>query len=75
MLEDAPFNLKALNRRLRELEAHVVAVKKRGSAIEPEPFRRRLYRSPQGRAVTLFLTRHAGKPWMILCGDEFREAP
>ncbi|MGH2541510.1 MAG: THUMP-like domain-containing protein, partial [Ardenticatenaceae bacterium] len=70
VLEHAPFNLKELNRRLRARDAHVVAVKKRGSPIEPERFRRRLKSNPDGRPVILFVTRCQDQPWMILCGEE-----
>ena len=49
ILEHGPFDLKALNRRLRSLDGNVVAVKKRGSPIDPEAFRRRLYQNPGGR--------------------------
>ncbi|MGB0387480.1 MAG: class I SAM-dependent methyltransferase [Ardenticatenaceae bacterium] len=72
VIEHAPFHLKTLKRRLRALNAHVIAVKKRGSPIEPEPFRRRLKSNPQGQAVTLFLTKHKGNAWMIICGEELR---
>ena len=66
ILEHHPFHLKTLNRRLRALQAEVVAVKKRGSPIEPEPFRRRLHRTPGGRPVIVVLTRVLNRPWMIL---------
>ncbi len=67
ILEHHPFDLKKLNRRLRALQARVIAVKKRGSPIEPEPFRRRLYRHPAGRPLVVVLTRVADRPWMLLC--------
>jgi hypothetical protein len=70
IIEHAPFNLKELNRRLRALDANVVAVKKRGSPIEPESFRRRLKSNPKGQPITLFVTRVRDEPWMILCGPE-----
>nr|MBA3534988.1 SAM-dependent methyltransferase [Ardenticatenales bacterium] len=72
ILDHAPFNLKELNRRLRAMEARVEAVKKRGSPIEPESFRKRLKSHPKGRPVTVFITRHHDQPWMILCGEELR---
>ncbi len=72
VIEHAPFNLKSLNRRLRALGADVVTVKKRGSPIEPETFRRRLKSQPGGEPVTLFVTKHQDQPWMILCGPERR---
>ena len=67
ILEHHPFHLKTLNRRLRVLQADVVAVKKRGSPIEPEPFRRKLHRTPGGRPVIVVLTRVGNRPWMLLC--------
>lgn len=67
IIEHFPFDLKGLNRRLRVLQARVVAVKKRGSPIEPEPFRKRLYRRPDGRPVIVVLTRVINKPWMLIC--------
>ena len=67
ILEHHPFHLKTLNRRLRAMNAMVIAVKKRGSPIAPEPFRRKLRRTPQGRPVIVVLTRVAGRPWMLIC--------
>ncbi len=69
ILEHHPFHLKTLNRRLRALRAEVAAVKKRGSPIEPESFRRRLHRTPGGRPVIVVITRVASKPWMLLCDN------
>lgn len=68
VLRHGPFNLKALNRWLREMGAGDVVVKKRGSPLEPEQFKRRLKTTPGGPPVTVFLTHVQGKPWMIL-GD------
>lgn len=72
VLLHAPFNLKTLNRMIRELDGNVVAVKKRGSPIEPEPFRKRLKSTPTGRPLTVFLTRHLNEPYMIVCGEEIK---
>ncbi|MGP3928081.1 THUMP-like domain-containing protein [Streptomyces sp. 8N616] len=59
------FNLKALKALLREREVGTLTVKKRGSAVEPEELRRRL--KPHGpNAATVFLTRVAGEPSMLL---------
>ncbi|MCO6452417.1 MAG: methyltransferase [Caldilineales bacterium] len=69
VIEHMPFNLKTLNRSLRALGGRVTAVKKRGSAVEPEAFRRRLHNEPQGRELVVFLTRVADKPWMLLCEE------
>ena len=60
-----PFNLKKLRALLREREVGVLTVKKRGSAVEPEELRRKV--KPQGpNAATVFLTRVAGAPSMLL---------
>ena len=58
--------LKKVNRWLRELGAGAVVVKKRGSAVDPDAFRRRLKTAPGGQAVTVFLTRAQGRPWMVV---------
>ncbi len=62
-----PFNLKKLRGLLRERRVGRVTIKKRGSAVEPEQLRSqlRLDRSQEG-AATLFLTRVAQEPLMIL---------
>lgn len=67
ILEHHSFDLKTLNKRLRALQAQVTAVKKRGSPIEPESFRRRLYRHRGGRSVVVILTRVQNRPWMFIC--------
>lgn len=60
-----PFNLKRLKALLREREVGRLTVKKRGSAVEPEEVRRRV--KPQGpNAATVFLTRVAGAPSMLI---------
>lgn len=60
-----PFNLKKLKALLREREVGVLTVKKRGSAVEPEELRRKV--KPQGpRSATVFLTRVAGAPTMLV---------
>lgn len=69
-----PFHLKTLNRWLHELNAGEVVVKKRGSAVDPDAFRRRLKTIPGGALVTVFLTRVLGKPWMIAARDELGTA-
>ncbi|MFE9096058.1 methyltransferase domain-containing protein [Streptomyces sp. NPDC007264] len=62
-----PFNAKRLKALLREREVGVLTVKKRGSAVEPEELRRKVLPRPQGpNAVTVFLTRVAGAPTMLL---------
>ncbi|MFJ8588134.1 methyltransferase domain-containing protein [Streptomyces sp. NPDC093595] len=60
-----PFNVKKLKALLREREVGTLTVKKRGSAVEPEELRRKL--KPKGpNAATVFLTRAAGAPTMLI---------
>ncbi|WP_329175513.1 class I SAM-dependent methyltransferase [Streptomyces sp. NBC_01477] len=60
-----PFGLKRLKALLRERGVGVLTVKKRGSAVDPEDLRRRV--RPQGpHSATVFLTRTAGAPSMLL---------
>ncbi|MFF0888275.1 methyltransferase domain-containing protein [Streptomyces sp. NPDC003456] len=60
-----PFNVKKLKALLRERQVGTLTVKKRGSAVEPEELRRKV--KPQGpHAATVFLTRVAGAPAMLL---------
>lgn len=62
-----PFNVKKLKALLREREVGILTVKKRGSAVEPEELRRKALPKPQGpNSVTVFLTRVAGAPTMLL---------
>ncbi|MFC8433909.1 methyltransferase domain-containing protein [Streptomyces sp. NPDC057253] len=62
-----PFNVKKLKALLREREVGILTVKKRGSAVEPEELRRKALPKPQGtNAVTVFLTRVAGAPTMLI---------
>ncbi|MGX1546383.1 THUMP-like domain-containing protein [Streptomyces adustus] len=59
------FSVKRLKALLREREVGVLTVKKRGSAVEPEELRRKV--KPQGpNAATVFLTRVAGAPTMLI---------
>ncbi|WP_369376975.1 methyltransferase domain-containing protein [Streptomyces sp. cg36] len=63
--DELPFNMKKLKALLREREVGVLTVKKRGSAVEPEELRRKM--KLQGRnAATVFLTRVAGAPTMLV---------
>ncbi|MFC8346126.1 SAM-dependent methyltransferase [Streptomyces sp. NPDC057280] len=65
--DQLPFNVKKLKALLREREVGVLTVKKRGSAVEPEELRRKALPKPHGKAtVTVFLTRVAGAPTMLL---------
>ncbi|MGW2467835.1 THUMP-like domain-containing protein [Streptomyces bauhiniae] len=60
-----PFNVKKLKALLRERGVGNLTVKKRGSAVEPEELRRKV--KPQGpRAATVFMTRVAGAPTMLI---------
>ncbi|NEB20222.1 THUMP-like domain-containing protein [Streptomyces coelicoflavus] len=60
-----PFNVKKLKALLRERGVGTLTVKKRGSAVEPEELRRKV--KPQGpNAATVFLTRVAGAPTMLI---------
>ncbi|MEU3252844.1 methyltransferase domain-containing protein [Streptomyces sp. NPDC006997] len=60
-----PFNVKKLKALLRERRVGTLTVKKRGSAVEPEELRRKV--KPQGPgAATVFLTRVAGAPAMLV---------
>ncbi|MEV8351597.1 SAM-dependent methyltransferase [Streptomyces niveus] len=63
--DELPFNLKRLKALLREREVGILTVKKRGSPVEPEELRRKM--KLQGRkSATVFLTRVAGAPTMLL---------
>ncbi|MFE9570134.1 methyltransferase domain-containing protein [Streptomyces sp. NPDC006692] len=63
--DQLPFNMKKLKALLREREVGVLTVKKRGSAVEPEEVRRKV--KPQGpNSATVFLTRVAGAPTMLI---------
>ncbi|WP_320779542.1 class I SAM-dependent methyltransferase [Streptomyces sp. CRN 30] len=60
-----PFGVKKLKALLRKREVGVLTVKKRGSAVEPEELRRKV--KPQGpHSATVFLTRVAGAPSMLI---------
>ncbi|MFE7269140.1 methyltransferase domain-containing protein [Streptomyces sp. NPDC057623] len=63
--DELPFNVKKLKALLREREVGILTVKKRGSAVEPEELRRKV--KPQGpNSATVFLTRVAGAPTMLV---------
>jgi SAM-dependent methyltransferase len=65
--DQLPFSVKKLKALLREREVGVLTVKKRGSAVEPEELRRKTLPKPHGpNALTVFLTRVAGAPTMLL---------
>lgn len=60
-----PFGLKRLKALLRQRGVGVAVIKKRGSAIEPEELRKKL-KLEGPHSVTVFLTRVAGAPSMLL---------
>ncbi|MFI9763222.1 methyltransferase domain-containing protein [Streptomyces sp. NPDC051963] len=63
--DQLPFNVKKLKALLRERGVGTLTVKKRGSAVEPEELRKKV--KPQGPgAATVFLTRVAGAPTMLV---------
>ncbi|WP_157164211.1 THUMP-like domain-containing protein [Streptomyces typhae] len=63
--DQLPFNVKRLKALLREREVGILTVKKRGSAVEPEELRRKV--KPRGAgSATVFLTRVAGAPTMLV---------
>ncbi|MDQ0959703.1 SAM-dependent methyltransferase [Streptomyces sp. B4I13] len=65
--DQLPFGVKKLKALLRERKVGVLTVKKRGSAVEPEELRKKVLPKPQGsEAVTVFLTRVAGAPTMLI---------
>ncbi|MFI6338668.1 SAM-dependent methyltransferase [Streptomyces sp. NPDC050535] len=65
--DQLPFGVKKLKALLREREVGVLTVKKRGSAVEPEELRRKVLPKSQGpNSATVFLTRVAGAPTMLL---------
>ncbi|MEU2763718.1 MULTISPECIES: methyltransferase domain-containing protein [unclassified Streptomyces] len=63
--DELPFSMKRLKALLRERQVGVLTVKKRGSAVEPEELRRRMKLSGP-HAATVFLTRVAGAPTMLI---------
>ncbi|MFD5626089.1 SAM-dependent methyltransferase [Streptomyces sp. NPDC127072] len=65
--DQLPFSVKKLKALLRERGVGVLTVKKRGSAVEPEELRRKVLPKSQGsKSATVFLTRVAGAPTMLL---------
>ncbi|MFI5524618.1 methyltransferase domain-containing protein [Streptomyces platensis] len=61
-----PFHVKKLKALLRERGVGVAVIKKRGSAVEPEELRKKLKLGGGGASCTIFLTRVAGAPTMLL---------
>ena len=71
--EVLPFNLKKLKALLRTRGVGRVTVKKRGSAIEPETLARQL-RGPGAGTAVVVVTRVAGAPTVLLCGEPGAQA-
>ncbi|MFI7099945.1 SAM-dependent methyltransferase [Streptomyces sp. NPDC050161] len=61
-----PFHVKRLRALLRERGVGIAVIKKRGSAVEPEELRKKLKLPGGGNSATIFLTRVAGAPSMLL---------
>ncbi|MFD5398321.1 methyltransferase domain-containing protein [Streptomyces sp. NPDC127097] len=61
-----PFHVKRLKALLREREVGIAVIKKRGSAVEPEELRKKLKLGGGRKSCTIFLTRVAGAPTMLL---------
>ncbi|MCQ9133154.1 THUMP-like domain-containing protein [Streptomyces hilarionis] len=65
--DQLPFNVKKLKALLRERGVGILTVKKRGSAVEPEELRRKVLSKDRGpHSATVFLTRVAGAPTMLV---------
>jgi hypothetical protein len=60
VLEVLPFSLKGVRERLRAHDTGTVVIKKRGTAVEPESFRRQL-KLTGTREMTVVLTRQVGR--------------
>jgi hypothetical protein len=65
--EAMPFSLKRINQRLRTLQVGELVIKKRGLAIDPEQFRRRLKYGGGQDCVVLVLTRVQDRPTALIC--------
>ncbi|WP_250279184.1 class I SAM-dependent methyltransferase [Frankia sp. Cppng1_Ct_nod] len=69
-----PFDVRSLARLLRTAGVGAVDVRRRGLAGDVEVIRRRLLPRgrdlvPGGPAVTVVMTRHAERPWALVCTD------
>jgi hypothetical protein len=68
ILQQLPFNLKQLQRTLRDYDVGAVTVKKRGSPLETDQLARRL--SGNGtQPLVVVLTRVANQPTALICGE------
>ncbi len=68
LLEVHDFSLKRINRRIQALGLGRLEIKKRGSPIDPEAFRRSLKPAPTDRPGVIFLTR-MGDRRVVLIGE------
>lgn len=66
ILESMPFNPKAVNHHLREMDAGKIIVKKRGVPFEPEEVERKM-KLTGSKVFVLVLTRIRGKVWALIC--------
>ncbi len=66
ILESMPFAPKSVNKRLRELDAGKIIVKKRGVPFEPEEIERGM-KLTGSRELILVLTRIREKAWALIC--------
>ncbi len=73
VLDSIPFNLKAVNRRLRDMDAGRVIVKKRGVPYDPREIEHRLKLSGS-REYILILTRVSDRPYALICVSAGRSA-
>ncbi|MCL4221750.1 MAG: hypothetical protein KJZ65_10335 [Phycisphaerales bacterium] len=66
LLDQMPWSLSAVRRRLRELEAGVVTIKTRGRAVEPDKFAAQL-RGCGSRPLVLFVQRFGSRFVCLIC--------
>lgn len=60
------FSLKALQKRIKDLNIGILEIKKRNSAIVPETVRQRIRTCPTKNELTVFITRQKGQPLFML---------
>ncbi len=68
VLQHLPFNLKHLQRALRDFDVGPVTVKKRGSPLETDQLARKLS-SDGSQPLVVVLTRVANQPTALICGE------
>lgn len=66
VIEALPFGLKSLVAKMRDLDAGIVTVKKRGSPLDTTMLARKL-RGTGARALTVVLTHVGGRPFALIC--------